>query len=144
MNLLSHRQELNLRLTVYETVVLPLNYDGKFISPILSDYHANCSIDKAYNYWYYSIMNTLTAILPANEARSNFYPLLDMVGDELRQFTITLRGKAKAVIMSIEEFGSWQETLEVMSDKKLVQSVKKGLSSQKVYSQEQADKIIKW
>ena len=89
-------------------------------------------------------MNTLTAVLPANEARSNFYPLLDMVGNELRQFTITLRGKAKAVIMSIEEFGSWQETLEVMSNKKLVQSIKRGINSQKAYSQAEADKIIKW
>lgn len=89
-------------------------------------------------------MTILNAILPANEARSNFYQLLDKVGKELQQFTITLRGKDRAVVMSAEEFASWQETLEVMSDKKLVQSIKKGIKSQKIYSQKQADKIIDW
>lgn len=89
-------------------------------------------------------MTTLNAVLPANEARSNFYQLLDRAGKGLQQFTITLRGKAKAVVMSSEEFDSWQETLEVMSNKKLVQSIKRGILSSKVYSQKQANKIINW
>ena len=89
-------------------------------------------------------MTTLNATLPANEARSNFYQLLDKVGEELQQFTITLRGKARAVVISAEEFASWQETLEVMSDKKLVQSIKRGLKSKKIYSQREANKIIGW
>ena len=89
-------------------------------------------------------MTTLNNILPANEARSNFYQLLDKVGNELQQFTITLRGKAKAIVMSTEEFASWQETLEVMSDKNLVRSIKRGAKSKKRYSQKEANKIIGW
>lgn len=89
-------------------------------------------------------MTTLNATLPANEARSNFYQLLDKVGGQLQQFTITLRGKARAVIISAEEFASWQETLEVMSDKKLVQSIKRGVKSKKIYSQREASEIIGW
>ena len=89
-------------------------------------------------------MTTLNVTLPANEARSNFYQLLDQVGEELQQFTITLRGKSRAVVMSAEEFASWQETLEVMSDKKLVLSIKKGIKSKKIYSQKNANKIINW
>ena len=89
-------------------------------------------------------MTYLSATIPANQARSNFYRILDEAEEKLRQFTITLRGRTKAVIMSAEEYASWQETLEVICDKKLVQSIKKGLKSRKTYSQEQADKLIDW
>lgn len=89
-------------------------------------------------------MSYLNATIPASQARSNFYQILDEAEEKLRQFTITLRGKTKAVIMSAEEYASWQETLEITSDKKLVQSIKKGLESRKTYSQEQANKLIGW
>lgn len=89
-------------------------------------------------------MTNLNLTLPANVARSNFYQILDDAEGKLQQFTITLRGKAKAVIMSVEEFSGWQETLDIMSNKSLVQSVKKGLASKKRYNQNQADKIIDW
>ena len=89
-------------------------------------------------------MTTLSTTIPANEARSNFYQILNEVGGKWRQFTITLRGKAQAVIMSVEEFASWQETLDIMSDKKLVQSIKRGLRSKKTYSQKEVNKIISW
>ena len=89
-------------------------------------------------------MSTLNATIPANEARSNLYQILDEVGEEWRQFTITHRGKPRAVIISPEEFASWQETLEIASNKQLVKSIKKGLRSKKTYSQREADKIIGW
>lgn len=89
-------------------------------------------------------MTTLNTTIPANEARSNLYQILTEVGEKWRQFTITLRGKPKAVLISPEEFASWQETLEIVSDKKLVQSIKRGLHSQKIYSQKRADKTIGW
>ncbi|OGG15271.1 hypothetical protein A2773_03705 [Candidatus Gottesmanbacteria bacterium RIFCSPHIGHO2_01_FULL_39_10] len=89
-------------------------------------------------------MSTLNATIPANEARSNLYQILNEVGEEWRQFTITHRGKPRAVIISPEEFASWQETLEIASNKQLVKSIKKGLRSKKTYSQREADKIIGW
>ena len=88
-------------------------------------------------------MSSLNTILPANEARTNFYQILDEVGKHLRQFTISHRGKPGAVIMSIEEFESWQETLEIMADKKLVKSIERARKS-KAISSEEADKIIGW
>lgn len=89
-------------------------------------------------------MTTLNTTLPANEARTNLYQILSEVGEKWRQFTITLRGRPKAVMISPEEFASWQETLEIISDKNLVQSIKKGLRSKKIYSQKRADAIIGW
>lgn len=89
-------------------------------------------------------MTNLSFTLPANEARTNFYQILEEVEDKLQQFTITLRGKAKAIIMSVEEFGGWQETLDIVSNKTLMKSIKKSLASKKIYSQKKADKIIGW
>ena len=92
-------------------------------------------------------MNKLTSTIPANEARTNFYRILDEVDSKMRQFTITLRGKTQAVIMSAEEFSGWQETLEIMADKKLREDIKKGLKEIKAgkgISENKANKIIVW
>lgn len=89
-------------------------------------------------------MTDLSVVIPASEARTNFYELLSEAESKFRQYTVTLRGKAKAVIMSAEEFASWQETLDIISDKKLVESIKRGLREEKTVSSKQADKQIGW
>lgn len=89
-------------------------------------------------------MKTLSATLSANEARTNFYQILDEASDQLRQFTITLRGKQKAVIMSAEEYEGWLETLDIMSDPKLAASIKRGMKSKKWYTEAEAKKILGW
>ena len=78
-------------------------------------------------------MNTLSSSIPANEARANFYQILDEAADKLRQFTVTLRGKSKVVIMAAEEFEGWLETLEIMSDKNLVADIKKAWHQKEIY-----------
>lgn len=70
-------------------------------------------------------MNVISGTLPANVARTNFYQILDEVGNNLRRFIITHRGKAKAVVMPIEDVEAWEETLEILSDKKLMKDIKK-------------------
>lgn len=72
-------------------------------------------------------MDNLSAVLPASQARANFYDLLDEVSDKLRRFTITLRGKVKAVVMPADQVEAWEETLEIMSNKKLVAQINEGL-----------------
>lgn len=89
-------------------------------------------------------MATLQPILPANEARANFYQILEEAGTNLRQFTITHRGKPLVVVMSQEEFEGWQETLEILADKHLMASIRRSMKSKGVYTQEQADKRIGW
>ena len=92
-------------------------------------------------------MNTLSSTLQANEARANFYQIIDEASRGLRQFVITLRGQTKAIIMSAEEFEGWQETLEIMSDKKLVASIKQGvkeLKAGKGIPASKANKMIGW
>lgn len=76
-------------------------------------------------------MAHLPTIIPASEARSNFYNLLDEVSSTSKRFIITRRGRAQAVVLSPEEVESWEETLEIMSNKKLVKDIKEGLSDLK-------------
>ena len=76
-------------------------------------------------------MAHLPTIIPASEARSNFYDLLDEVSTTSKRFIITKRGRAQAIVLSLEEVESWEETLEIMSNKKLVRDIKEGLSDLK-------------
>lgn len=89
-------------------------------------------------------MATLQPILPANEARTNFYQILEEAGENMRQFVITHRGRKPVIVMSQEEFEGWQETLDILSDKKLTASLLRSMRAKKVYTQEQADKRIGW
>lgn len=92
-------------------------------------------------------MTTLTPQLPANEARSNFYKILEDVDKTMSHYTITHRGRDKAVIMSVQEFESWQETLEIMANPQLVKDIKQGmkeLKEGKGLSEEEVDKILGW
>jgi len=57
-------------------------------------------------------MNTKTTI-PISEARRRIFEIVDKIQKRGSCYTITEKGRPKAVIMSAEEFESWQETLEV-------------------------------
>lgn len=54
--------------------------------------------------------------LPISEARKNIFKIAKEVQKPNKRYTLTEKGRPRAVIMSAEEFESWQETLEVMKD----------------------------
>jgi prevent-host-death family protein len=89
-------------------------------------------------------MKQLPSAMPANVARANFYQMLDEAGEDMRQFTIVPRSKPPIIVMSVAEFEGWQETIDIMSDKKLVASIKRGLKSKKSYTEKEAYKILGW
>jgi antitoxin YefM len=66
-------------------------------------------------------MNTISA----SKARNNLYKILDEVKNGLKSYTITLRGEAQAVVINPEELESWEETLDILSDNKLVAQILK-------------------
>lgn len=70
-------------------------------------------------------MKTLDSTISASKARSNFYTLLDEVSKKFKRFTITRRGSAQAVVMPPEEVEAWEETMEIMANKKLVRDIRK-------------------
>lgn len=60
-------------------------------------------------------MNTKTTI-PISEARKLIFKIAEEVQKPDIFYTLTEKGRPKAVIMSAEEFESWQETLEIIKD----------------------------
>lgn len=54
--------------------------------------------------------------LSISEARKKIFDIADDVQKTSRYYTLTDHGRPKVVVMSAEEFDSWQETFEVMKD----------------------------
>jgi antitoxin YefM len=54
--------------------------------------------------------------LSISEARKKIFDIAEAVQKPGNHYTFTEKGKPKAVMMSAEEFESWRETLEVMSE----------------------------
>jgi len=62
----------------------------------------------------------------ATTARNTLYDLLEEASSG-KKIAITNKGETKAVLISAEELASWEATIDVMSDPKLVKSIKRGL-----------------
>jgi len=60
-------------------------------------------------------MNAKTT-LSISEARKKIFDIADEVQKPNTYYTLTEKGKPKMVVMGVEEFESWMETLEVMKD----------------------------
>ncbi|MEK7657866.1 MAG: type II toxin-antitoxin system Phd/YefM family antitoxin [Patescibacteria group bacterium] len=60
-------------------------------------------------------MDTKTT-LPISEARKKIFKIAEDVQEPSRHYTLTEKGRPKAVIISADEFESWQETLEIMRE----------------------------
>lgn len=64
--------------------------------------------------------------LPISEARTKLPTLVDRANRLMDEYIITVNGKPAAVIMSADEYESWKETTEIMSDPELMQAIKEG------------------
>jgi len=84
-------------------------------------------------------MNTISA----SKARNNFYKILDEVKNGLKSYTITLRGEAQAVVINPEELESWEETLDILSDNKLIAQILKSQEEIKSGDYINEDDLIK-
>lgn len=62
--------------------------------------------------------------ISATNARANFYDLIDEVSKTGKRVGITKKGETKVVLMSIEELESWEETNEILADKKLMKDLR--------------------
>jgi antitoxin YefM len=54
--------------------------------------------------------------IPITEARKRIFDIAEEVQRPGTYYILTDKGRPKAVMMSVEEFESWVETLEVMQD----------------------------
>lgn len=67
----------------------------------------------------------------ATEVRKDFFDILDQVERSGVPYTITKGGKPIVVMMSAEQYESWEETLDIMSDPELVKGIEEGLDDLK-------------
>lgn len=58
----------------------------------------------------------MTKTVTATEARKNFFTILQEIGTPGVSIVITHEGHPKGVLMSVEEFEGWVETMDIMSD----------------------------
>ena len=70
-------------------------------------------------------------ILPLAEVKAKLSQLVADVVATDEEVTITKNGQATAVLVSYEEFESWQETLAVLSDQELVKEIHTGMQQLK-------------
>ncbi len=73
----------------------------------------------------------MSKTIPLKEARQKFSTLVDRVDRLSERFVVTKNGTPRAVLMSFEEFESWVETLELMSNPKAVKALEQGLKEAK-------------
>ena len=75
--------------------------------------------------------NATTKTLSLKEARNQFSDIVDRAGRLSERIVVTKNGRPKAVVMGADEFESWVETLELLSNPKAVKSLKQGLKEAK-------------
>lgn len=87
----------------------------------------------------------IPSTLTVSDARINLYDMMEEIQKYLRRFVITHHGKPQAVLMPIEDLESWEETLDIMSNKKLMADLKQAEKDRKagrVYSLEEVEKKL--
>lgn len=70
-------------------------------------------------------MNTaLPTTLTVSDARANLYDMMESVRKYLKRYVITHKGIPQAVLLPIEDVESWEETLDILSNKKLMRDIR--------------------
>ena len=66
----------------------------------------------------------MTHTLPITKARENLTELVDRAARLRNEYTITVNGEPKAVLLSVDEYESLKETLEILSNTKLMEDLR--------------------
>lgn len=69
--------------------------------------------------------------ISATHARQQFFKLLEQAAKPGHNVTVTMEGEPRVVLMSVEEYEGWVETLEIMSDPELMQQIREGIADMK-------------
>ena len=62
--------------------------------------------------------------VPFTDARATLSDLLDLVEHEQEPIVITRKGKPVAIVMSVAEWESWEETIDVLSDPEAMEALR--------------------
>jgi prevent-host-death family protein len=75
-----------------------------------------------------NFMSNLSTTLPVSEARKNLYDVVDEAVTELKRFIITRRRGGSITVLATEEMESLEETVEILSNKRLMKDIKQGVA----------------
>lgn len=64
--------------------------------------------------------------LPITQARDELTTLVHNAKNKLAKYIITVNGSPSAVIISSDEYESWKETNEILSDTDLMHAIQEG------------------
>ncbi len=69
--------------------------------------------------------------LSLSEVKMKLSELVEKVYSTDEEVVITKNGRPSAVLVSPDEFESWKETLEIISDRDMMDEIKQGLAALK-------------
>ena len=70
-------------------------------------------------------------VLPLSEVKAKLSRLIDDAQDGGEEIVITRNGRGVAVLMSMDGFEGWKETIEILSDTKLMKEIRRSLRTPK-------------
>lgn len=63
--------------------------------------------------------------ISSTEARQNFAEVIENVSNAGVRYTLTVNGKPKVIIVNAEEYDSWAETMDILSDPRMINKVRR-------------------
>jgi prevent-host-death family protein len=66
----------------------------------------------------------MTETVPFTEAKAHLSELVDRTSREHERFVVTRNGRPAAVLMSPEDLESLEETVDILEDRKLLESIR--------------------
>ncbi|MBI4226394.1 type II toxin-antitoxin system Phd/YefM family antitoxin [Candidatus Roizmanbacteria bacterium] len=82
-------------------------------------------------------------IIAISQFRNNLPRFIDEVGNYMKRFVISVSGKPKAVVLSLEELESLEETAEILAIPGAKESIKRGLKQAKKRQGIALNKLLK-
>lgn len=83
--------------------------------------------------------------IPISQARKDFSTLVKNAEKKLDEYIITVNGEPQVVLMSVKEYESWRETIEILSDPGLMEAIREGekdIKEGRVYDWEDVEKEL--
>lgn len=67
----------------------------------------------------------MTKNISISKVRANLTHVLDDIKEHMHSYIISKRGVPKVILMSIDDYEGWLETLSIMSDEKTMSNIRK-------------------
>lgn len=81
----------------------------------------------------------MTKYITATQARKNFFKLMDLLRSAHVTIMVTHQEKPPIVMMSVEEWEGWMETLDILSDPKEAEDLREAIREHKSGTMETVD-----